>query len=400
MMYTPPHSELEQLDRLRLIRSENIGPVTFRELLSRFGSAQAALEALPSLARRGGRKRALRIIARDQAIRELDGLTRLGGTMLHIGMQEYPPLLAAIDDAPPVLSVLGHPTLLRRMCIGMVGARNASTNGKTMARRFAAEIGKADVTLVSGLAMGIDAAAHDGALETGTVAVLAGGVDVIYPKDNTALYHETVKRGAVVSEMPLGTVPQARHFPRRNRIISGLSRAVIVVEATVRSGSLITARLAAEQGREVMAIPGSPMDPRAKGPNKLIRGGAALIETPEDALSLLNELPPAALQAPPETGFAPALPSLPQEADLVEARTLVLDRLGPSAAAVDDLAADLALPMGVLATVLLELELAGRLERIAGNRVCKIIKDEDNAGDQGERSHGIVEKNRDLFDPA
>ena len=396
MMHPAPHNDAERLDRLRLIRSENIGPVTFRELLTRFGSAEAALEALPTLAKRGGRKRALRVATRQQATKELDALVRHGGQMLHINATDYPPLLATIDDAPPVLSVIGHPSLLLRDCVGMVGARNASTNGKTLARRFATEIGRAGPTIVSGLAMGIDAAVHDGSLDTGTVAVLGGGVDVIYPRDNTALYHEISRRGAIVSEMPFGTVPQARHFPRRNRIISGLSRAVLVVEATQRSGSLITARLAADQGREVMAIPGSPMDPRAKGPNKLIRGGAALVESPDDVLMLLNELPPAQLDAGPETGFEPAMPSTPNDAELTEARRLVLDRLGPTPAPVDDLAADLGLPMGILATVLLELELAGRLERSAGNRVCAVIRDEATK----ESSKPVPSRgNRDLFDP-
>lgn len=390
-----PLSEQEKLDRLRLIRSENIGPVTFRELMARFGSAEAALDALPTLARRGGRKRELRIASQTEIRREVQALTNLGGQILCIGAPEYPPLLAAIDDAPPVISVIGHPALLQRECLGIVGARNASTNGKELARRFASEIGGTGLTIVSGMAMGIDAAAHEAALETGTVAVLGGGVDVIYPRDNTRLYEEICRRGAVLSEMPLGTVPQARHFPRRNRIISGLSRALLVVEATQRSGSLITARQAADQGREVMAIPGSPMDPRARGPNKLIRHGAALVESPEDVLDLMQTLPIQQLDARAGTPFEATPLSSPDESDLTKARNLVADRLGPTPVQLDNLAADLDLPMGILAVILLEMELAGRLERSAGNRVCKIFKGDTSTGSDDPPSRP---NHRDLFD--
>jgi DNA processing protein len=265
----------ERLERLRLTRTESVGPVTFRQLMARFGTAAEAIEALPELARRGGRHRPIRICPRDEAERERDALTAFGGTHLFPGEAGYPDTLSAIDDAPMVLSVVGAAPLLKREAVAVVGARNASTSGRSFARRLAADLAAAGLVVVSGMARGIDAAAHAGAAEA-TVAVLAGGVDVIYPRENADLYARIREQGLLVSEMSFGLQPQARHFPRRNRIISGLSRGVLVVEAALRSGSLITARLAAEQGRDVFAVPGSPLDPRCRGPNDLIRKGAIL----------------------------------------------------------------------------------------------------------------------------
>ena len=266
----------ERLDWLRLIRSENVGPVTFYQLLSRFGSAEAALAALPEIAHRGGRARALTICPRATAERELQQLHAAGSRFVAWGEPDYPAALAALDDAPPLISVKGDTTLFARNALAIVGARNASANGRRFARDIALQLGQQGLLVVSGLARGIDGAAHDGALATGTVAVVAGGIDQVYPEENRALHEQIAERGVIVAEMPVGTEPQARHFPRRNRIISGCALGVLVVEAALRSGSLITARFALEQGRDVFAVPGSPLDPRCRGTNDLIRNGAIL----------------------------------------------------------------------------------------------------------------------------
>ena len=266
----------ERLARIRLARTSRIGPVTFHEMLGHYGSATAALDALPELARTA--RLDTRAAPATSVQREAAALAERGGRFLVIGDDDYPASLAAIPDAPPVLSVIGDPALLARPAVAVVGARNASVNARRLAARFAAELGQAGQVITSGLARGVDAAAHEAALPTGTVAVLAGGVDVIYPPEHADLYREIAGRGLILSEAPLGAVPQARHFPRRNRIVSGLSRGVLVVEAALQSGSLITARQAADQGREVFAVPGSPLDPRARGTNRLIRDGAHLVE--------------------------------------------------------------------------------------------------------------------------
>ncbi|MFT5180952.1 MAG: DNA processing protein [Alphaproteobacteria bacterium] len=290
----------ERRDRLRLFRSENVGPVTYRQLLGHYGSAGAALDALPALTQRSGR-RAIKIFPADAAQGEIEALDRLGARLLTVGEAAYPAALAAIDDAPPVLTVRGDAKLLQRPCVAIVGARNASTNGRNLAQRLAADLCDSAedtaYTIVSGLARGIDGAAHRGALDAGgsTVAVMSGGVDVIYPPEHEALYADICAAGALVSELPPGLRPQAAHFPRRNRIISGLSLGVVVVEAATRSGSLITARMALEQGREVFAVPGSPLDPRSRGANRLIRDGAILTETVADIRDSLAPM----LSAPP-----------------------------------------------------------------------------------------------------
>ncbi|MGE5538896.1 MAG: DNA-processing protein DprA [Gemmatimonas sp.] len=363
-------ADAERIAWLRLIRSENVGPVTFRALLARFGSASAAVEELPSLARAGGRSR-LRIPSADDAEREIDALAKIGGRLLALGDPEYPRLLSAIEDAPPLLSVLGRPELLTDRAIAIVGARNASGSGRKFGRDLAAALGQLGYVVVSGLARGMDAAAHEGALATGTVAVMAGGVDIIYPRDNAGLYERIRETGALVSEQPLGLSPTARHFPIRNRIVSGLSLGVVVVEASLRSGSLITARLAGEQGREVMAVPGSPMDPRARGANRLLRDGAALIEEPTDVIAALG---PAAGR-PPDEGFSapPQSPPKPLESEVEKARSRVAELLSPVPLAVDEIIRQCHLSPAVVALVLLELELAGRIERHPGNRIAAVI---------------------------
>ena len=377
-------SEAERIDWLQLIRSENVGPITFSHLLTRFGSARAALEALPDLARRGGRAKPIKIAPRATAERELAALAKLGARLIARGETGYPLPLAAIPDAPPLISVRGRAELLNRPAVAMVGARNASTNGRRFATALARDLAAQGLTVVSGLARGIDAAAHEGALAAGqsgggTIAVVAGGVDVVYPRENAGLTERIAAEGAIVAEQPFGLQPQARHFPHRNRLISGLARAVVVVEAALRSGSLITARLAGEQGRDVLAVPGSPLDPRAKGSNSLIRDGAGLVEGIEDVLAALGPLDRA--MAAPTGGptMRPTAPALaakiasPDPESAAKDQAKVLELLGYSPITVDELGRRAHLSSAALAAVLLELELAGRVERSSGGQISLII---------------------------
>jgi DNA processing protein len=368
-----PLSDSERLDWLRLIRSDNVGPATFYHLLRHFGSAAAAIDGLPGLARRGGRD--IRLCSAAEAEAEMDRAAAAGAQLVAAIEPDYPAPLAAVEDAPPVLSVLGGCGLFTRPTVAIVGARNASTNGKRFAHQIAEELGAAGYVVASGLARGIDGAAHRGALSTGTVAVLAGGVDICYPPDHARLYDEIVQQGALISEQPAGLEPQGRHFPRRNRLVSGLSLGVIVVEAAMRSGSLITARMALEQGREVFAVPGSPLDPRCRGANNLLRQGAALPESAADVLAALDGASGAR-----RGGFAehygdlfdaPAAAGAPPP-DLDAARRGIEEFLSPSPTMVDELIRDSQMSPASVATVLLELELAGRLERLPGNKVALI----------------------------
>ena len=360
---------------MRLCRTETIGPISFFAMLRRFGSARAALEMLPQLARRSERAKTVTAVTRAAAEAELAALHKAGARLVCWGEPLYPSGLAAIDDAPPLLTVLGLPELLQKPMVAVVGARNASANGRRFSRELAAALGQAGVVVVSGLARGIDAAAHLGALETGSVAVVAGGVDVVYPHENRGLHNALARQGAIIAELPLGTEPQARHFPRRNRIISGMTLGVVVVEAAARSGSLITARLALEQGRDVFAVPGSPVDPRCRGSNDLIRHGATLTENAEDVLSQLGPLLKAGNSAPAAPrAEIPAMPGWPQpeRGQLIEDEAgfeLILERLGPTPVAVDELIRQCHLSAAEVATLLLELELAGRVERHPGNLV-------------------------------
>jgi DNA processing protein len=346
-------------------------------MLRRFGSARASLEMVPQLARRGERSRTVTAVTRSEAEAELTALHRAGARMVCWGEPHYPSALAAIDDAPPILTVLGRAELLESAMVAVVGARNASANGRRFSRDLAASLGRGGIVVVSGLARGIDAAAHLGALATGSIAVVAGGVDVVYPAENRGLHEALARDGAIVAELPLGTEPQARHFPRRNRIISGMALGVVVVEAAARSGSLITARLALEQGRDVFAVPGSPLDPRCRGSNDLLRHGATLTESGEDVLSQLGPLVERALQPRPRPAQSLETPNVqswpPLEAsDLTENDSgfeLVLERLGPTPVAVDELVRQCHLSAAAMATLLLELELAGRVERHPGNLV-------------------------------
>jgi len=361
--------ENEKLNWLRLIRSENVGPITFYKLLERFGTATLALEALPELAKRGGAKRAFKACPKGEAEREFENLSKLGGVLITRAETEYPPLLAHTDDAPPVLSALGHPHLLTKRTVAVIGARNASLNGRNFARRISQELGQAGLLVASGMARGLDTAAHQGALATGTIAVLGGGVDVIYPRENEPLYNDIKSQGAIISEVKLETQPKARHFPRRNRIISGLARGTVVVEASLKSGSLITARMALEQGREVFAVPGAPADPRAQGCNKLIKGGAFLIQNVNDVLDILNSGLDTSLKSHKPLEYKQKVLPLPDDRELALARAEIQEMLSLSPVTVDELVRNCQFSLSIVSMVLLESELAGCLERHPGNRV-------------------------------
>ncbi|MCH8615122.1 DNA-processing protein DprA [Sphingomonas sp. SM33] len=352
------------VDRLRLVRSPGIGPVTYRQLIARFGSPAAALEAVPDLAARGG-GRTPRLASTSDAEREVSRVDALGARYLLLGHGLYPRALAELDDAPPLLTVKGDLGLLEKPLVAIVGARNASAAACRFARQLAYDLGQQGAVVVSGLARGIDTSAHDGAFESGTIGVVAGGVDVFYPPENEARQKAMCERGLVIAEMPPGTEPRSRHFPYRNRIIAGLSLGTVVVEAAPRSGSLITARLAAEAGREVMAVPGSPLDPRAQGCNQLIRDGATLVQNAADVLEAVRPIQPS---------FAsPHSPYRPPEPEWVDgdggALGIVEELLGPSPVPVDEIIRLSGAPSGAVQMALLELDLAGRLDRHAGGKV-------------------------------
>ncbi len=352
-------SHAQRRDWLRLSLSENVGPITFRQLIERFGDASAAIAALPELSRKGGLARALRLYGEQEAEADLERGDALGAKAVAAGEKHYPELLRHIDAAPPMLWIKGRTDLANISAVAIVGARNASALGFKFARKLASEIGQAGHLIVSGLARGIDTAAHEAALETGTVAALAGGIDSVYPPENGKLQADIGERGLLVSEMKPGTIPRAEHFPRRNRIISGMARATIVVEAALRSGSLITARRAAEQGREVFAVPGSPLDPRAEGTNKLIREGATLVTSSADILETLSQTFVAAgnVFLEPDNPFIH--PVTANESD----RRRILSLLSPSPVDLDDLIRESQIPAAAVAGIILELELAGRITR-------------------------------------
>jgi DNA processing protein len=361
-------SASEKLDWLQLARSDGIGAMRFAKLLRRLGSARAALEALPRMIEAGTAPE-VRLCRRDHAKRELDAIAEAGATLLCGCEPRYPSILREVADPPPVLTVLGDPRqLAERPAVAIVGARNASGNGCLLARRIACDLASF-LTVVSGLARGIDTAVHRGALDGkgGTIAVIASGVDVPYPSENVALAAEIAQTGCVISERPLGAAPQARHFPRRNRIIAGLSLGVVVVEAAPNSGSLITARLAAEQGREVMAVPGTPLDPRHKGTNQLLRDGATLVESAADVLNAIGSLIGAPRRpAPSASRVRPEPAPSPQ----TEVAATPLDQLlGPEPTGLDELLRQVGISVAEMQDALLDLELAGRLERHPGNRV-------------------------------
>ncbi len=356
-------SQEEAFARIRLLRSPNIGAVSFRQLLRRFGSAVAALEALPDLAQRGGSP--YRAALPERIAEEISQVRRAKAKYLFHDQPDYPPLLAELDSAPPVLTWRGDVTLAARPCVAIVGARNASAAAVKLARDFAAALSDAGFTIVSGLARGIDGAAHRGSLPA-TIGVIASGIDVVYPPEHAELQEEVATRGLLIAEQVPGTEPRGRHFPSRNRIIAGLASGTLVVEAAPKSGSLITARLAAEAGREVMAIPGSPLDGRATGCNQLIRDGAVLVQTPEDVAELLS-----GFDGTPRSTFREAAQSyIYAEEDLAEAEPAdVTSLLTTAPVGVDELIRQSGEPAAAIQLALLELEIAGRLTRHAGGRV-------------------------------
>ncbi len=368
----PAAAGSDPLDWLRLIRSRRVGAVTFHRLLAEHGTAQAALNALPAIARAAGVED---YSACPEAVAqaELRAGRAFGVKLVLWGAPEYPQALMPLPDAPPVLWARGNLALLHRPMVAMVGARNASSLGLRMARRLAEGLGQGGQVVVSGLARGIDTAAHEAALETGTVAVMAGGVDVTYPEENAELARQIAAKGCLVSEQPMGLVPQTRHFPLRNRIISGLSRAVVVVEAAARSGSLITARDAADQGREVLAVPGHPFDARAAGCNNLIRDGATLVRHAADVAEALGLAAPDLPEPPRAEVQALPGPEAPRRSlgDLAAVHGQILARLGPSPLAEDQLIRDLALPPSVLTPALVSLELEGRIARAPGGLLSR-----------------------------
>jgi DNA processing protein len=360
----------QRLDWLRLIRSDNVGPRTFRMLLNHYGSASAALEALPDLARRGGAARPVRICPRGDAEREVSAAARMGVAFLALGEDDYPAQLATIDDAPPLLAVRGQAAVLKEPMIAMVGSRNASAAGVKLAEQLARDLGAAGFVVVSGLARGIDAAAHRASVATGTVAVLAGGHDSIYPPEHVPLVDALIANGAAVSEMPLGYEPRGRDFPRRNRLISGLALGVIVVEAAQKSGSLITGRMALEQNREVFAVPGSPLDPRAAGTNALLKQGAIMVTEAEDVLVVLR---PIIGRRPEPPNSEPRVEDgKPLSEPSADSRARIVSLLGPTPVSPDDLIRLSGASITMVQATLLELELAGRLKRQQGGRVALI----------------------------
>ncbi len=359
----------ESLDRLRLARTDGVGPVTYRRLLRRYATAAEALDALPALAQAGGKKESPFVPPLSHAKREMDKLAKLGGRMVFLDGPGYPPALAAFDPAPPLLSVIGNAALLLDRAVALVGARNASVNGQRMAEILSADLALAGLVVVSGMARGIDAAAHEGAVRTGrTVAAVAGGVDVVYPPENADLQRRVGEGGAIVAEAPLGTAPQARHFPRRNRVIAGLSLGVVVIEAAPRSGSLITAQIALDEGRTVFAVPGSPLDPRCRGSNNLLREGAILTESAADVTAHL-----------PQQAVPTALPGFAEDAmpydaplDIAAAVAKVAALLSPTPTPVDALVRRCQLSVHAVQAALMALELNHRVQMLPGNQVSLI----------------------------
>lgn len=368
-LFTPAPLPIAKLDAaqrlacLRLIRSDNVGPVTFRELINHYGGAEQALEVLPELARRGGRT--LRVCPREKAERELEAAHKIGASIVFTIEPGYPPLLAHVDAPPPAIYVKGDLALLDRPAIAVVGSRQASAAGITLAKRFAGDLGRRGLVTVSGLARGIDAAVHDASLPTGTIAVLAGGIDFVYPPENAQLQAAIGERGCLVTEMPPGFEPRAKDFPRRNRLVSGMSHGVIVVEAARRSGTLSTARMAGEQGREVFAIPGHPLDPRAEGTNYLLKNGATLVTNAEDVLESLASVLAGSAAMEMAALYDDVRPAPPRPPPLIanSDRERVLLALGPNPVPLDDLVRATELPARELRVILMELDLAGRIER-------------------------------------
>ena len=361
----------DPIDALRLIRSEQVGPMTFFHLVKFCGSVAKAIEMAPEISRRGGRKKPIVITPKAEAEREFAALTKFGARILLYGEEAYPRLLQYIPDAPPIITIRGHAHLFAEpKLVGMVGARNASANGCNFAKKLASDIGAAGYGIVSGLARGIDAAAHRGSMASGTIAVIGGGIDNIYPPENKALFDEIAASGVIISELPFGAQPHARSFPGRNRIIAGMSLGTVVVEASLKSGSLITANFATDYGRDVFSVPGSPMDPRCQGTNKLLRDGATMVESARDVISNLSPIGALPLAEPTLPGFEEPLSAALSDSLLNDARHALSIALSASPTPLDDILVVTGLTPHLLMAVLLELELAGRIERSAGGQVA------------------------------
>ncbi|WEX87431.1 DNA-processing protein DprA [Sinorhizobium garamanticum] len=370
-------TERQRIAWLRLIRSDNVGPATFRDLINQFGTAEAALDALPDLSRRGGSDRTLRIATVADAERELEAARRFGAVFVGIGEPDYPPALREIDGAPPLLAMKGNIRAATRPSLGIVGSRNASVSGAKFAAMIARDAGAAGYVITSGLARGIDTAAHRASVRTGTIAALAGGLDQPYPPENIGLLQEmTSGEGLAISEMPFGWEPRARDFPRRNRLIAGVSLGVTIVEAAHRSGSLITARYAADFGRLVFAVPGSPLDPRCHGTNDLLKQGATVTTSSADVLEALAPLTRDDLLTrldvkEPTIENTRAAPAAPDDSE----RNRIIEALGPTPVEIDDIIRHTALSASQVHLVLLELDLAGQLCRHGANLVSLVPKD-------------------------
>ena len=365
-------TDAQRLAWVRLIRSENVGPVTFRDLVNHYGGAERALAALPQLSRRGGRLSGIRICTREEAEAEIAGARKAGAALIAAGEPGYPPLLAAIEAPPPILYAKGRTELAARPVVAIVGARDASAAGRKLTRMIATDLAKAGLVIASGMARGIDAAAHEASLETGTIAVVAGGIDVVYPPEHAELHFRIAREGLLLAENALGLEPRGRDFPRRNRIISGIAYGVLVVEAARRSGSRITANFALEQNREVFAVPGHPLDPRAEGTNQLLRSGAVLVTEAGDILSVLAPMIGSDIGAPqtPLMAEIATEPDLAPPADIApDERSRIQMALGPAPIEIDTLARETGIDIAHVRAVLIEFDLAGRIERHAGNRV-------------------------------
>ncbi len=371
----PPRlSDRQRLQWLRLIRSDNVGPATFRDLINRFGSAETALEMLPELSLRGGAKRQVGIPDTGEAEAEIEAINRYGAQLVAIGETGYPKMLAHMDNPPPLVTIKGESAVFDLPAVAIVGSRNSSAAGARMAQNLAAGLGQDGYSIVSGLARGIDKAAHEAGLATGTIAVLAGGIDMPYPPENAALHEAIPERGgALISEMPFGWEPRSKDFPRRNRLIAGLCLGLVVVEAAKRSGSLISARLAGEMGRTVFAVPGSPLDPRAAGTNGLLKDGAVMVTEAADVASELAPLTGREIPEPDHFSEPPVFSATPPPAD--EDRDRVVDALGPVPTTTDEIIRHTGLHPVQVFMVLLELDLAGRLERHSGGAVSLLPGD-------------------------
>ncbi|WP_266018787.1 DNA-processing protein DprA [Brucella intermedia] len=372
-------SDRQRLNWLRLIRTDNIGPVTFRDLILFCGSASSAIEMLPDLNIRGGSARPIRVMSMDDAERELETIDRAGARLVGMGEPDYPPQLKNCEAPPPLVTIKGNAAVFSKPPVAIVGSRNASVIGARFTERLANDLGEAGFAVISGLARGIDAAAHRASLKTGTVAVLAGGLDRPYPPENLPLYRAIPEEGGVlISEMPMGAEPRSRDFPRRNRIIAGLSLGLIVVEAAERSGSLISARMAGDMGRTVFAVPGSPLDPRARGTNLLLKQGATLVTEANDVIEMLRPLAGSSAyptDMPTQLDLlSPAMeePESYQPIATEEQRDIVIDALGPVPTDIDTLVRHTGLDTGAIQLILLELDLAGRLHRYARNQVALV----------------------------